>query len=145
MGQALLLPAAVVCASLFTASAASAEPPPAPPVGAPVAPPPIMERRSTVAMSGGIAGVAIGSILLVSSAFSGGVQASCNTGCNHTSLIVGLVAAGTTLIAAGIPLIIWGARMVPVAGPTPTMALVPRRPPPSWARAIGSGGWALQL
>jgi hypothetical protein len=104
-----------------------------------------MERRSTLAMSGGIAGVAIGSILLVSSAFSGGVQAACNSGCNHTPVIVGLVAAGTTLVVAGVPLIIWGARMVPVAGPTPAAALVPKRALPAWVGVVGSGGWAFRF
>jgi hypothetical protein len=96
-------------------------------------------------MSGGIAGVAIGSILLVTSAFSGGVQATCQVQCNHTPLIIGLIAAGSTLIVAGIPLIVWGARMVPVAGPSPSVALVPRKPLPTWIGPTGSGSWAFRF
>jgi hypothetical protein len=73
------------------------------------------------------------------------VQATCNQGCDHTPLIVGLVASGATLVVAGIPLIIWGARRVPVVAPAAAVAVVPRKTLPSWAGTAGPEGWMVRF
>ena len=91
-------------AALLVLVPAAADPPPAPTV--PVAPPAALaplapagaaplplERRSPVAMSGGIAATSIGSILIVGGALAGVLQAACTGECNHTPVIVGLLAS----------------------------------------------------
>ncbi len=155
MRPASFVAGAVTAVALLASLPAAADPAPgspaAPPPGAPLArtdapvTPPFLERRSPSAFTGGTAAVTIGGILLLSSALAGGLQAACDAHCDHTPVIVGMLAAGVGLVGAGIPLILWGGKWVPVAAPTPAMALVPRRPLPEWAGAPGSQGWAFRF
>jgi hypothetical protein len=128
---------------------------PAPPVYAPPAPYygpaypvlPAMERRSVGAMAAGIVGVSAGGILLFSSLFAAlitdancaataDVAGSCSN--SNQGVAIALGVSGGVAIAIGIPLIVWGARKVPVgtvaAGNLPS-------PLPAWAGAPGGPGW----
>ncbi len=124
---------------------ATPEPAVPPPVVGPraVPPPPFMMRRSQVAMSSGIAAVALGGIAFVGTAVSAGIQLGC--GCRRLPTVIGLAATGGVLLALGIPLILYGAKMVPVVEPVPTVAIVPRKQPPAWMGAPGSEGWAFRF
>jgi hypothetical protein len=126
---------------------------PAPPVYAPpgpyyaptYVPLPAMERRSVGGMVAGIIGVSAGGVLLVSSAFAALIADA--TQCFDSGVgschqdqgpAIALGVSGGVAIAVGIPLIIWGARKVPVgtvaAGELPS-------PLPAWAGAPGGPGW----
>ncbi len=152
---ASLVAGALAGVALLATLPAAADPaPPSPAVPAPLAPvartdvpvaPLSLERRSPDAFTGGTAAVAIGGVLLLSGALAGGIQAACDVHCDHTPVIVGMLAAGGALLGAGIPLVLWGGKLVPVAGPTPTVALVPRRPLPAWAGAPAGQGWAFRF
>jgi hypothetical protein len=160
--SAVLAPLFVAGAALLAPSPALADPPPtahptatlpAAPVGpvaspassAPLAPLPV-ERRSQAAMSGGIASVTLGGVLLVGGGLAGVFQATCTAQCNHTPVIVGLLATGGVLLAMGIPLILYGAKTV--TAPGGAVALVPRRPLPFMTPVDPSpaaGGWAVRF
>ena len=152
---ASLLAGALAAVALLASLPAAADPVPAAPAApAPLAPlartdvpvaPPYLERRSPGAFTGGTAAVTIGGILLLSSALAVGLQAACDEHCNHTPVIIGMLAAGSALVGAGIPLILWGGKLVPVAGPTPALALVPRRALPAWAGAPAGQGWGFRF
>jgi hypothetical protein len=130
-------------------------PPGYPPPGAYYGPPPgayyapaypvphPTERQSVGAMVGGIIGVTGGGILLLAGAFAAIPSCSfddsvdnetCN---NHTALTIGLVVAGVVAIAAGVPLIVYGAKKVPLG----TATALPPSPLPAWAGAPGGPGW----
>jgi hypothetical protein len=136
-----LFAAVVLTAGTLSASfPAAADTPPAPSPSAPLAPTvlplaPLLERRSAPAFTGGAAAVTLGGVLLLSSALAAGLQAACDAHCDHTPTVIGMVSAGSALLAAGIPLILWGGK------------LVPRRPLPAWAGAPGNAtrGWAFRF
>ena len=111
---------------------------------------PPMRWQSVGSMAAGIVGVSSGSVLLLSAGIVAALQ--CNSygiaapsptcGDSNTGALVGLTVAGIVLIAVGIPLIIYGARRVPVE-----FALVPGKSNaltlglPQWAGAPGGAGW----
>jgi hypothetical protein len=111
----------------------------------------MMERRSTGAMAGGIVSVSVGGILLFSTLFvaaladtscafsnslnGSGVQSSCPS---DTATIIGLTVGGLAAIGVGIPLIIWGAKKVPI-GTASAGGLT--TPLPAWAGAPAGQGW----
>ncbi len=118
----------------------------------PMAPP--MERRSTGAMVGGIIGVSLGAVLLFAALFEAtladtcSVVASDNFGGSSPSCggnggaAIGLTVAGIVGIAVGIPLIVYGAKKVPVGtalGLSNGVAM--QSPLPAWAGAPGGTGW----
>jgi hypothetical protein len=118
------------------------------PPGAYALPPP-MQRQSTGAMVGGIVGISLGGVLLLSAAVAAALADSCSvdnngfTTCSsNEGAAIGLTVAGIVLIAVGIPLVIYGARRVPLGS-----ALVPGQsnafasPLPAWAGAPGGTGW----
>ncbi len=86
-------------------------------------------------MSSGIAGVTIGGMLLLGGGLAGVLQAACTAECDHTPVIIGLLAVGGTLVAVGVPLILYGAKTVPAVGGggrprAAEAAAVPGRQPP---------------
>jgi hypothetical protein len=132
-------------------------PPPGygPPPGAYYGPPPVYygpppyvpratERQSVGAMVAGIVLTSIGGVLLIGAATGASLEATCDVGfqsCtdNFTGVAVGLVIGGVVGLAAGIPLLIYGARRVPISatsGPPQARAL------PAWVGAPGGTGWA---
>jgi hypothetical protein len=129
---------------------------PAPPLGPYYAPPgtfvmpPPVERRSTGAMVGGIIGVSLGAVLLIAALFEATLADTCNVydstgdvacGGNSTAAI-GLTVGGLVGIGVGIPLIIYGAKKVPVG--TALTNGVPS-PLPAWAGTPGGTGWKWQF
>jgi hypothetical protein len=95
------------------------------------------ERQNKGAMIGGIAAASVGGVFLLTGIFAGAVAADCFGSCSSTQgIAVGFSIAGGVLLAAGIPLIVYGAKKVPV-GSQPANASVL----PAWAGAPGGPGW----
>jgi hypothetical protein len=114
------------------------------------APPVLTERRSTGAMVGGIVGVSLGAVLLLSAAIEATVGDSClysGDSCgNNTGTVIGLTVAGLIGIGVGIPLIVYGAKRVPVGTAlAPGKAFALASPLPQWAGAPGGTGWKWQF
>jgi len=113
-----------------------------------------MERRSAPAMAGGIVGVTAGAISLFSALFvaviadstcsvvtfdgSGRTTNSCDS---HAPAVIGLTVAGIAGIAIGIPLIIYGAKKVPLGTASSGNNQALQSPLPAWAGAPGGTGW----
>jgi hypothetical protein len=105
-----------------------------------------MERQSVGAMAGGIVGITGGGILLIAGAFA--AIPSCSDNFNgttstfmcdgHEATVIGLVVAGLVSIAVGIPLLVYGAKKVPVGAPE-TSQLQKRLP--VWAGTPAPRGW----
>ena len=70
-----------------------------------------------------------------SCSFDAGGNAVCGSG--NPAAEIGLGVAGGVLIAVGIPLLIYGARKVPVGAPTASLP----SPLPKWAGAPAGRGW----
>jgi hypothetical protein len=105
--------------------------------------PPVTERQSVGAMVAGIVLTSIGGVLLIGAATGASLETSCdlNTGnCTNSfgGVAIGLVIGGVVGLAAGIPLLIYGARRVPV---TQTSAPPQAHAFPAWAGAPGGTGW----
>ncbi len=120
--------------------------------------PVLTERRSTGAMVGGIVGVSVGAVLLLSAGIEALVADSCastidlNTGssiggCSSgTGAVIGLSIAGLIGIGVGIPLIVWGAKRVPVGTAlAPGKAFALESPLPKWVGLPGGTGWKWQF
>ena len=109
-------------------------------------PPPPMERRSVGAMVGGIVAVSGGFILAMSALVVSVAAETCgidaigtsNTCPDRTATEIGLSIGSIAAIAVGIPLIIYGAKKVPVGG-APIAGALPGMP--AWAGAPGGTGW----
>jgi hypothetical protein len=95
-------------------------------------------------MVAGIVLTSIGGVLLIGAATGASLETTCDVefnSCtnNFTPVAIGLVIGGIVGIAAGIPLLIYGARRVPVspasAPPQAAHAL------PQWVGAPGGTGW----
>jgi hypothetical protein len=100
------------------------------------------ERRSVGAMVGGIVLVSVGGVMLVGAAIGADVAATDCAFDNCTSSFpgaaVGFLVGGLVAIAVGIPLLIYGARRVPVgpsSDPPQANAI------PAWVGAPGRAGW----
>jgi hypothetical protein len=105
-----------------------------------------MERRSVGAMAGGIVGVTAGGVLILAGAIAAiptcnfvDNGTTINSVCDdHTATVIGLVVAGLVSIGVGIPLIVYGAKKVPVG--TGEASLVQKRLP-AWAGTPAPRGW----
>jgi hypothetical protein len=101
--------------------------------------------RSPGAMIGGIIGVSLGGIFLISAAIVAaedtcGYDSAPNYNCSsNTGAEVGLVVAGVIGIAVGVPLLIYGARRVPASAVGANGA--PASPLPKWAGMPAGKGW----
>jgi hypothetical protein len=102
-----------------------------------------MERRSVGAMVGGIVAVTGGAVMLFSVLFVSLAAETCSIGAigtsntcpNQTGTEIGLTVGSIAALALGIPLIIYGAKKVPV-GPDPIASALP-----GWVGAPGGTGW----
>jgi hypothetical protein len=102
-----------------------------------------MERRSVGAMVGGIVAVTGGAVMLFSVLFVSLAAETCAidsisapSPCpNQTGTEIGLTVGSIAAVALGIPLIIYGAKKVPVGGAPIAGA------PPAWMGAPGGPGW----
>jgi hypothetical protein len=103
-----------------------------------------MERRSVGAMVGGIVGISAAGILIFSTFFVA-LNSSCVIDSNgeqcfpDTGALVGLSVASLAALAVGIPLLVYGAKKVPVGASTSENALEGTLP--QWAGAPGGTGW----
>jgi len=120
--------------------------------------PVLTERRSTGAMVGGIVGISVGAVLLLSAGVEALVADSCSavtfnnsfestTSCGSgTGTVIGLSIAGLIGIGVGIPLIVWGAKRVPVGTAlAPGKAFALESPLPKWVGLPGGTGWKWQF
>jgi hypothetical protein len=102
-----------------------------------------MERRSVGAMVGGIVAVTGGAVMLFSVVFVSLAADTCVLGTisapsacpNRTGTEIGLTVGSIAALALGIPLIIYGAKKVPVGGAPIAGTL------PAWMGAPGGPGW----
>jgi len=104
-----------------------------------------VKRRSTGAMVGGVVGVSVGTALVFSLVGAATIQkcsfdnATESVVCGADSaLVVGVTVAGLAAFAIGLPLLIYGARQVPVSasGGAAAGSVLP-----AWAGAPGGAGW----
>jgi hypothetical protein len=95
-------------------------------------------------MAAGIVGVSVGSMLIVSALAVGVVS---DSGCtpdgfcsnSNGGVVLGLGVTGVVLVAIGVPLLVYGARKVPVRSAAAPPAL------PVWAGAPSARGWRWQF
>lgn len=104
-------------------------------------------RQSPAALAGGATLVTLGGLSLLGGGLIGAAVLACsNQQCGASndnsnlagSIALGLVIGGLIGIAAGIPLIVYGAKRVPAAPPGSALRIDTR---PSWAGAPGGTGW----
>jgi hypothetical protein len=96
-------------------------------------------------MIAGIVLTSVGGVLLITAAVGESVEAQCDYGFSYTCTnnfaptAIGLVVGGVVGLAVGIPLLIYGARRVPI---TPGSAPPPEaKAVPTWVGAPGGAGW----
>lgn len=140
---ALALVSTVLAASL---PAAAEDAPPPPRIDDRPAPhvPPVMARRSDAAMVAGIVLTSVSGALLITAAAGestvtqceGGFAAPCNN--SFTGIAVGLVIGAVVGLAVGIPVLVHGAKQVPLA---PASAPPQGQALPTWVGAPGGTGW----
>lgn len=118
------------------------------PLGAYTPPHPAMERRSIPLIVGGTGvllagtGMFAGAIvelmegICISLGF-GPSPSACRE--NHTPAVLGLIVGGLVALAAGIPMVVVGAKRVPVNADA--HAVLERKGLPRWAGAPGGRGW----
>jgi hypothetical protein len=101
-----------------------------------------MERRSIGMMVGGGVLTGVGGISLLISSFTASTQVGdCFDNCKDRGpMIIGFLVGGLAGLAVGIPLLVYGAKRVPVkAAPDAARGL------PAWAGAPGGAGWTWRL
>jgi|HubBroStandDraft_6_1064221.scaffolds.fasta_scaffold101825_3 hypothetical protein len=160
MHKARALALSIATAALVVSLPAAADPPTtfdpppppapaayAPPSGYPLPPalPPAIDRQSTTAMVGGAALTGLGGVLILASTIAFMVP-TCSATRGEVCMAseatpVGLLVAGLVAAAAGIPLVVYGAKRVPVMGGA-TTGSVPPSALPAWVGAPRGNGWA---
>ncbi len=133
MGGAPMLPVAPLPAGYYPPPPASYPPPAGYYAGARQPLP--MEQQSPAAIAGGIVAVSIGSAFMLAGAVVGLGESSCSGGTcdSNTPLVAGLLVGSVVALGAGIPLLIYGTKKVPMTTATSTL--------PAWAGAPAGRGW----